>query len=165
MTERDASDQPKDPHEWTVIRNVPLKESKGPVSEEQKIWDLLATYLLLQKLKQIKSLPHTLDCVDEKLQCPGLPEDLAKVHVLKRFNSRKLPHLIEFEDQGGNKKKFIFKEDDDISMDMTVMDLLRMANQVWKKCHCQARIKTYTVVATVDSSGFCEVCLFFCSVS
>ena len=78
--------------------------------------------------------------------------------------------------------KFIFKEDDDISMDMTVMfvfipssfypffspssllktnkqhrDLLRLANKVWEKAGCEARILTYTVVATANLSGFCEV--------
>jgi hypothetical protein len=85
------------------------------------------------------------------------------IRVLKRFNSRKLPHLLELtgvNDDGttsATKARYIFKENDDISTDAAVMALLKRANELWAKNGCEAQLRTYDVVAFPDQTGFVSV--------
>ena len=124
--------------------------------QTQDEWDALATFLIEQKLKSLKSIPHEIECREKNLTCPSLKGKIAFIRALKRFNSRKLPHLIEIEDEHGTKVKYIFKQDDDLSMDVAVMKLLNLSNEAWEMNDCPAKLNTYTVMATVQASGFCE---------
>eukprot|EP00211_Chloroparvula_japonica_P005272 CAMPEP_0119118490 /NCGR_PEP_ID=MMETSP1310-20130426/349_1 /TAXON_ID=464262 /ORGANISM="Genus nov. species nov., Strain RCC2339" /LENGTH=882 /DNA_ID=CAMNT_0007107857 /DNA_START=66 /DNA_END=2714 /DNA_ORIENTATION=- len=141
---------------WTKASSTHISAGATLVDETQKSWDALATYLIDKKMKTIKTLPHEISCQADNLKCPSLPGLLVRIRVLKRFNSRKLPHLLEFTDDKGNEIKYIFKQDDDLSMDVAVMTLLNLANLAWEKNESPARLNTYTVMATTQCSGFCE---------
>jgi len=142
--------------------DVPL-DSMSKASALQSLWDDLARFLVSQKMRNIKELPYTIDVAGDEtactLVCPAFTsaeKTIQKIEVLKRFNSRKLPHLITVVGTSGEVKKFIFKEDDDISMDVAVMRLLAMANRAFESKHCFANIRTYSVVACEKLTGFCE---------
>jgi adenosyl cobinamide kinase/adenosyl cobinamide phosphate guanylyltransferase len=126
----------------------------------QEQWNALAAYLEQQKLKNLKSadFPVTIDVTEQTLTLPIFEgsEKLKQVIVQKRFSSRKLPHLLTLVNETDEKVLYIFKEDDDISMDVAVMELLTLANEVWESRKCPAHLQTYNVVSTPNNTGFCE---------
>jgi len=129
-------------------------------------WNLISDYLLRKKLKG-KSLPTLLKPTEEGLSLifpvaldAGHTQDeaeISSIRVLKRFNSRKQPHLLDIETKGGLQKKFIFKENDDVGMDVVIMVLLRLANRLWTEAGANAEVQTYSVIAASHRTGFIEV--------
>eukprot|EP00123_Amoebidium_parasiticum_P017556 comp23898_c0_seq3/m.42027 comp23898_c0_seq3/g.42027 ORF comp23898_c0_seq3/g.42027 comp23898_c0_seq3/m.42027 type:complete len:469 (-) comp23898_c0_seq3:545-1951(-) len=135
-------------------------EEVAEVSAEQKMFETFSVWLQAQKLKDIKTLPVTLD-VPPGFKVPAWDnpdgDEVKQVNVLKRFNSRKLPHLLEFVNLAGECKKYIYKQDDDISMDACVLKMMGFANKIWEEKGLRPRIHTYKVIACSDMTGFCEV--------
>eukprot|EP00122_Pirum_gemmata_P016411 Pgem_evm1s15340 len=82
---------------------------------------------------------------------------LKKVTILKRFSSRKVPHLISFENEDGEEVKYIFKQDDDITMDVVIMQLFNMCNKIWDEARKKnptllGKLYTYEIIACPDKT-------------
>eukprot|EP00123_Amoebidium_parasiticum_P017554 comp23898_c0_seq1/m.42021 comp23898_c0_seq1/g.42021 ORF comp23898_c0_seq1/g.42021 comp23898_c0_seq1/m.42021 type:complete len:491 (-) comp23898_c0_seq1:926-2398(-) len=135
-------------------------EDLPAVPPEQLMFEAFSVWLQEQKLKGLKELPVTLEVPEGfKLPAWGNPEgdEVKSVTVLKRFNSRKQPHLLDIVNVKGEHTKYIYKQEDDISMDACVLKLLVLANKIWEKRGYRTHIRTYNVVACSDLTGFCEV--------
>eukprot|EP00123_Amoebidium_parasiticum_P013989 comp22265_c0_seq1/m.32924 comp22265_c0_seq1/g.32924 ORF comp22265_c0_seq1/g.32924 comp22265_c0_seq1/m.32924 type:complete len:573 (-) comp22265_c0_seq1:391-2109(-) len=145
-----------------IRRRTSKKEAQKEEEETptQKQWNDLSKYLQTLNLRNIKLLPHVIEPPSGTF-CPALGEgkeaDVVRIDVLKRFNSRKLPHLLVFTNIDGKEAKFIYKQDDDISMDVAVVRLFEYSNEAWRQEGLNTRIRTYNVVACPDNTGFVEV--------
>lgn len=130
------------------------------INPEQHAWESFSTWLQKTHLKGL-TLPHDLPINDDTPPVPAWgPEDsgkLKRVSVLKRFNSRKLPHLLELENDEGLVTRLIFKQDDDISMDVSVMNLFQLCNEIWQRRGLPGYLRTYKVIACPDLTGFGEI--------
>eukprot|EP01134_Creolimax_fragrantissima_P005352 CFRG5352T1 len=125
-------------------------------------WNAFSKWLQKFSLKSFK-LPEELDLTANG-GCPpctawgeGKSKTFSKIVVKKRFNSRKLPHLLELENSDGDKNLYIFKQDDDITMDVVVVNLFRECNKIWERRGIDNRLYTYKVVACPDKTGFGEI--------
>eukprot|EP01134_Creolimax_fragrantissima_P006682 CFRG6682T1 len=146
----------KDKLEKKSVANVDLLRKHD---EHQDEWNALSIWLQKTNLKKL-TLPHTLDLA----QCPNVhawgDDKVTKfksIVVKKRFNSRKLPHLVEMVNEGGDVQLYIYKQDDDITMDVVVMNLFKSCNKVWEDSHLPIRLYTYKIVACPDNTGFGEI--------
>ncbi|KNC79923.1 hypothetical protein SARC_07703 [Sphaeroforma arctica JP610] len=129
--------------------------------EHQEEWNAFSTFLQRTDLKKL-SLPHELDvtgCPDVHAWGAEKSAKVACITIKKRFNSRKLPHMIEMMNDDGDTQQYIFKQDDDITMDVVVVNLFKACNEVWSsdRVKLPIRLKTYKVVACPDKTGFGEI--------
>lgn len=147
----------------TRIKTDTVEELEKLRKEEeikQKQWNQLSEFLQKENLRSIKSgqFPKTIQLPSESFTLPIFEKSdkLTSIIVEKRFSSRKLPHLLTLCNDNDEKIQYIFKEDDDISMDVAVMELLSLTNQIWESRKCPAKLQTYNVVSTINNTGFCE---------
>jgi len=163
LHEQESEDYFHESSEEELYNKVTNQECTSVSSEDedcsQEQWNQVAAFLEQQKLKLLdtKKFPTSIK-PQKNLTLPIFQdgEKIKEIIILKRFSSRKLPHLVCFVNENDEKVNYIFKEEDDISMDVAVLELLKLANDIWKARKCPARLRTYTVVATPNNTGFCE---------
>ena len=123
-------------------------------------WDQLAEFLISYKLKNLdaSTFPARVD-LPYPIRLPIYERSVSVEYVMveRRYSTRKLPHLVNLVSEKGEEKRYVFKENDNMAMDAAIMALLVRANQIWRLRQCPAWTRTYDVVATADSSGFCEL--------
>eukprot|EP00121_Abeoforma_whisleri_P005471 Awhi_evm1s4963 len=127
--------------------------------EYQNEWNAFSKFLQSHNLKK-KNLPFEMDVSE----CPNVhawgkenSSKMKSITVKKRFNSRKLPHLLHLTNDEGATQMYIFKQEDDITMDVIVMNLFKVCNEVWKEQGLPHSLYTYEIVACPDNTGFGEI--------
>ncbi|KNC73213.1 hypothetical protein SARC_14229, partial [Sphaeroforma arctica JP610] len=85
------------------IGDIDIRDDFGDLDSNQKEWNALSHWLQKQDLVKLE-LPADLDierCPATSVWGDGESRTFARMTVVKRFNSRKLPHLLEMENSDG----------------------------------------------------------------
>eukprot|EP00121_Abeoforma_whisleri_P007699 Awhi_evm1s7036 len=137
-----------------------MDEKKQP-STDMDFWEELSKWLQSLKFRSIPELPKTFEVPENSnFQCPGFADKnhkMASVVCERRFNSRKVPHMVTLVNVDGDTKRYIYKQDDDISMDVAVMTLLKKSNMIWQNEGLKTFTRTYDIVSCPDLTGFGEI--------